>query len=100
MKYFKPASEPLVDNLFLDIKTKRENVCNSNPKYINSKWSDVIIIKDPKKTNIYSKYISKLSSIINVIVNRNNNIINIIKNDFQLLRQSNELCENWYNNNE
>jgi len=33
IKYFKPASEPFIHNLFLDININKEKVCNSKPKY-------------------------------------------------------------------
>ena len=32
IKYFNPASEPLIEILFLEINTNREKVCSSKPK--------------------------------------------------------------------
>ena len=68
IKYFKPASELLIELLFLAININIEKVCNSRPKYSNIKLSDSISIIDPIKTRIKRQLISKVFSSTNSII--------------------------------
>jgi len=68
IKYFNPASEPLMEFLFLAIKMKIENVWSSNPRYKIIKLSDKISIIEPMNTRINSELISKVLSSTNSII--------------------------------